>query len=76
MQMVHIQVFPLSIYLLLMIKDLLIFINRPFIIRSKQIDKEKTWMCTISIWFMVIFVKKVPQTLAGSVKLSITEMFP
>ena len=51
-------------------------ISRPFIIRAKQIDKEKTWMCTISIWFKVIFVKKVPQILAESVKLSLMEMFP
>lgn len=33
-------------------------------------------MCSICIGFKVIFVKKVPQIGAGSVKLSFTEMFP
>jgi hypothetical protein len=33
-------------------------------------------MGAIGIGFKVIFVKKVPQIGAGSVKLSFTEMFP
>lgn len=32
-------------------------------------------MCTLTIGFKVIFVKKVPQIGAESVKLSITEFF-
>jgi hypothetical protein len=43
---------------------------------SHPFHKGKTQMRTLNIGFKVIFVKKVPQIGAGSVKLLFTEMFP